>query len=79
MKQEINQLSKLLLQLKLKYEMSHCTQCAVMQDYFKKEYRRLKTKLQSLEKLSANNDLAIGNTFAEAQQTAGILGLYVMV
>lgn len=75
MKQEITRL----FQLKKKYEMSRCTQCGVMQDYFKNEYQRLKIKLQSLEKLSANNDLVIDNTFAEAQQTAGILGLYVMV
>lgn len=79
MKQEIIIVSQLFLQLKKKYEMSNCTQCLVMQDYFKSEYQRLKMKLQSLEKLSANNNLVLDNTFAEAQQTAGILGMYVMV
>tara|TARA_R100000935_G_scaffold15425_2_gene30832 strand:+ start:53081 stop:53320 length:240 start_codon:yes stop_codon:yes gene_type:complete len=79
MKQEIIVVSQLFLQLKKKYEMSNCTQCLVMQDYFKSEYHRLRMKLQSLEKLSAHNDLVLNTTFTEAQQTAGILGLYVMV
>lgn len=79
MKQEITHLTQLLLQLKIKYEMCRCTQCAVKQDYFKKEYQRLKIKLQSLEKLLVNNDLAMCNMLSEAKQTAGILGLYVMV
>lgn len=79
MKQEIIVVSQLFLQLKKKYEMSRCTQCLVMQDYFKSEYQHLKMKLQSLEKLSANNDIAVGNSFEEAQRSAGILGMYVMV
>jgi len=79
MKQEITIVSQLFLQLKNKYEKSHCTQCLVMQDYFKSEYQRLKNKLQSLEKLSASNDGVMGDTLEKANQTAGILGLYVMV
>jgi hypothetical protein len=79
MKQEILIVSQLFVQLKKEYEMSHCTQSQIMQDYFKVEYERLKSKLQSLEKLSASNDINLGSSLIEAQNAAGILGMYVMV
>lgn len=78
MKQEINQIAQLFSQLKKKYELSKCSNCLVMQDYLKSEYQRLKLKLQSLERLSANNQIE-GKTLAEAHRTAGVLGLYLMV
>ena len=78
MKQEINQIIQLFFQLKKKYELSKCSNCLVMQDYLKSEYQRLKLKLQSLEKLSANNKVE-GNALVEAHRIARVLGLYLMV
>ncbi len=79
MEQEIFLVSQQFVQLKNKYETSHCDQCLVMQDYFKIQYKRLHTKLQSLEKLMASNDIARGSSLIEVQKAAGIFGMYVMV
>ncbi|MAZ28088.1 hypothetical protein ACH3O9_08845 [Leeuwenhoekiella sp. A16] len=79
MKQEITLVSQHLFQLKKKYEMSHCTQCVIMKDYFKSEYERLKIRLKSLERLSVSNNIVDVETLAEANKTVGILGMYVMV
>ena len=79
MKQEIKQIAQLFFQLKKKYELSECSNCLVMKDYLISEYKRLKLKLQSLERLCHHNDFGESHTLAEAHRTAGVLGLYLMV
>ncbi|HBR55222.1 MAG TPA: hypothetical protein DEA82_13965 [Flavobacteriaceae bacterium] len=79
MKQEISQIAQLFFQLKKKYELSQCSNCLVMRDYILSEYKHLKLKLQSLERLCASADLDNESSLAEAHRTAGVLGLYLMV
>lgn len=78
MKQEIHHITQLFSQLIKKYEKSNCTNCSVLQNYFKSEYKRLKLKLQSVEKLCLSNQFEI-NILSETQRAAGVLGLYLMV
>lgn len=78
MKQEIHHIALLFSQLMKKYEKSNCTNCSVLQNYFKTEYKRLKLKLQSLEQLCLRNQFE-ANKLLETQRIAGVLGLYLMV
>jgi|GEM_PF-6448207 len=79
MTQEITHLSQRFLQLKKKYEMSRCTPCLAMQEWLRREYQKLITKLQSLERLVVNNNTASKTLLKEAHQVAGVVGMYVMV
>ena len=79
MKQEIKQIAQLFFQLKKKYELSECSNCLLMNDYLISEYKHLKLKLQSLERLCNQIDFGKDDTLVEAHRTAGVIGLYLMV
>lgn len=78
MKQEINQIAELFSQLKMKYEMSQCTNCLAMRDYLTIEFQRLMTNLNSLETLCFSNQIE-KKALEEVQRMSSLLGLYLMV
>jgi len=78
MKREANLLAQKLENLKQCYHEAHCAQCGLFQHYIRKEYSEVKAKLVALERVIQSNnmpDVSISNL----QQSAAILGLYVMV
>ncbi|MDT0555929.1 hypothetical protein [Patiriisocius hiemis] len=50
-----------------------------MNDYLISEYKHLKLKLQSLERLCNQIDFGKDDTLVEAHRTVGVIGLYLMV
>ena len=79
MKKEALQLDLELNTLKNLYMQSNCTACAVMQQYFKKEYHNAQAQLKSLEQQSFTKEDVKGVSINTLQQSTALLGLYIMV
>lgn len=79
MKEEVSTVFNLVIELKRKYDTGRCVNCELLQDYLKSKVNSTRIKLKTLEKLSKTNDIAIHFDLAEANRTAGILGLYLTV
>ncbi|MFT5751692.1 MAG: hypothetical protein ACI86L_001196 [Dokdonia sp.] len=79
MEKEIKHLAIQLEGLTKSYNQSKCTQCFIMQHYFKRDYNRLKMKLKSLENLTTSNVSMQKISLVDVQQATGVLGMYVMV
>ena len=79
MKEEVTTISNIVIDLKRKYDTGRCLHCHLLQDYLKSKVDNARVRLKTLEGLSNTNDLTFSLDLAEANSTAGILGLYLTV
>ncbi|WP_194851133.1 hypothetical protein [Nonlabens antarcticus] len=79
MKKEVTQLHSRLKQLQFMYDQNQDQECESIQLYFKTEYAQITARLKTIEEHQSRNNQFPQFLLADVLQTAGILGMYVMV
>lgn len=79
MKNEAAELAIQLENLRRLFKLNKCTQCYLMQSYFKREYKHLKRRLIALEKLSTTNPKLEEFSMTGLRQSTTLIGMYIMV